>query len=260
MMKNHYPRKCFGQHFLQDEHVIQQIVAAIDPHTSDHLVEIGPGLGALTIELLQSAGHLDAIELDRDLIPDLINNCKSYGQLTIHQADALTFNFADLSTAHKKLRIVGNLPYNISTPLIFHLLDYLNCIVDMHFMLQQEVVTRLAAPVGSSAYGRLSVMVQYLCDVVELFSVPPTAFHPPPKVFSAVVLLQPRTQQIAIAKDPVHFSRVVQQAFSQRRKTLRNTLKGLMNSADLINIGIDPELRPQQLSVTDYVRISNHLA
>lgn len=258
-MTKHIARKRFGQHFLHDRHVIHDIIAAIDPVAAENIVEIGPGLGALTIEILQRMGHLTAIELDRDLITKLMMHCKLYGELRLIQADALTFDFAQLIVADHPLRIVGNLPYNISTPLLFHLLNYANAIQDMHFMLQKEVVDRMVAEVGGADYGRLSVMLQYYCEVYELFTVDAAAFNPPPAVTSAIIKLVPYKEIAYKANDPAQFARVVAAAFNQRRKTVRNTLKSVISTNHLEKLGINPELRPQQLSVVEYVRISNFL-
>ncbi|MBS0357945.1 MAG: 16S rRNA (adenine(1518)-N(6)/adenine(1519)-N(6))-dimethyltransferase RsmA [Proteobacteria bacterium] len=256
-MNIHIPRKRFGQNFLVDPNIIRQIIQAIDPKPDDAIVEIGPGLGALTQVLLPMTKHLTVIELDRDLISPLRMACVDLGELIIHQADALKFDFSTLETSNKKLRIVGNLPYNISTALIFHLLTFQSLIKDMHFMLQQEVVERLAAAPGSKAYGRLSVMVQYHCQVEPLFQVPPTAFRPAPKVYSAIVRLTPYETPPYHAENPELFAKIVNQAFQQRRKTLRNCLKGIVPIKCLEDLGIDPQLRPEQLSLKNYVEISN---
>lgn len=257
-MQKHFPRKRFGQHFLTDRHVIHQIVAAISPEKGQRIVEIGPGLGALTVEILQKTGHLIAIELDRDLISQLNDQCQAYGELKLYQADALAFDYSQLVESGQKLRLVGNLPYNISTPLLFHLLQFENVIQDMHFMLQQEVVSRIVAQVGSSNYGRLSVMIQYFCEVMELFSVDAQAFDPPPAVTSAIIKLVPYHNYEHRANDIKRFTLVVAEAFNQRRKTLRNTLKKVISASQLEKIGINPELRPQQLSVAEFVNISNY--
>lgn len=253
------PRKRFGQNFLQDQMVVQNIVASIAPTQEDHIVEIGPGRGVLTHEILQFINSLDAIEIDRDLIPLLIKSCEKLGQLRLFQADALTFDFSQLVYNQEKLRIIGNLPYNISTPLLFHLLAQIDLIKDMHFMLQQEVVSRIVAPVGTADYGRLSIMIQYYCQVDELFSVPPTAFFPEPKVNSAVIQLIPHDFIKNPAYDIKQLSFIVQQAFMHRRKTLRNALKSYFSVEQLLQMNIDPELRPQELSVAEYVNLSNSL-
>jgi 16S rRNA (adenine1518-N6/adenine1519-N6)-dimethyltransferase len=254
------PRKRFGQHFLHDPGVIRRIVAAIDPRPGEHLVEIGPGRGALTRALLPLVGHLDAVELDRDLIPSLQATCAPLGELTVHQADALRFDFDGLRGDARRLRVVGNLPYNISTPLLFHLLDQVEAVEDMHFMLQQEVVERLAAAPGSGAYGRLGVMVQYRCRIEPLFSVAPGAFSPPPRVTSAVVRLTPYRSPPVQVDNLQTLARLVNQAFSRRRKTLRNALRELISAKQLAQLGIAPTLRPENLRLEDFARISNTLS
>ncbi len=256
-MHPHRLRKRFGQHFLHDQMIIQQIVAVIAPTPAQTLVEIGPGAGALTFPLLKKAGKLTVVEFDRDLIMPLQQAAAGMGELIIHQADALQFDFGALTTAHQQLRVVGNLPYNISTPLIFHLLNYAEKINDMCFMLQKEVVGRLAAAPGTKAYGRLSVMVQYHCAVTALFNVAPEAFTPPPKVDSAIVRLVPWQKLPYPAKDFAHFADIVKSAFSQRRKTLRNCLKGKVDEEMWGKLAIDATRRPEQLSVAEYVAISN---
>mgnify|MGYP001335824013 CR=1 FL=1 len=255
-MANITPRKRFGQNFLKNPHVVEHIIALIAPKKLDHVVEIGPGLGALTSLLLPLVAKLDAIEIDRDLIPQLHQHCDKLGNLRIHEADALQFDFAQLA-GDEKIRLVGNLPYNISTPLLFHVLEYRQVIQDMHFMLQKEVVDRMVAQPGNKQYGRLSVMVQYYCRVEKLIKVKPSAFFPPPKVDSAIVRLVPNAQ--TSAKDDKQLSMMVKRAFQQRRKTLANNLKGLITADQLLSIDIDPKRRPEQLSVNDYVKISNEL-
>jgi 16S rRNA (adenine1518-N6/adenine1519-N6)-dimethyltransferase len=252
---SHQPRKRFGQHFLHDPEVIRRIVAAVAPQPPDHLVEIGPGEGAITRGLLQAAGRLDAVELDRDLVGPLQERCAGIGELRVHGADALRFDFCSLAPPGERLRIVGNLPYNVSTPLLFHLIDQLGCIRDMHFMLQKEVVERMAARPGGKSYGRLSVMLQARCAVTRLFDVGPGAFRPPPKVDSSVVRLTPLVHPPEIG-DPGAFARVVAAAFSQRRKTLRNSLKGLLAEAEIAALGIDPSVRPEQLPLGDFVALA----
>jgi 16S rRNA (adenine1518-N6/adenine1519-N6)-dimethyltransferase len=253
---SHQPRKRFGQHFLHDPGVVRRIVASIAPQPGDHLVEIGPGEGAITLELLRAAGRLDAIELDRDLVAPLRERARGIGELVVHGADALRFDFCALAAAGEKLRVVGNLPYNISTPLLFHLLDQSGCVRDMHFMLQKEVVERMAAEPGGRDYGRLSVMLQARCEVIPLFTVGPGAFRPPPKVDSAIVRLLPRARPAEVA-DPSVFARLVAAAFAQRRKTLRNGLKGLLAAEDIAALGIDPGVRAEQLPLEDFVRLAN---
>lgn len=254
---SHRPRKRFGQHFLKDVYVVQRIVAAINPRPAEHLVEIGPGMGVLTQELLPLVHKLDAVELDRDLIPKLHTACLPLGALTIHSADALRFDFCALATLGEPLRIVGNLPYNISTPLIFHLIEQVRCIKDMHFMLQKEVVDRLAAAPNCADYGRLSVMVQYHCQVQHLFNVPPDAFSPPPKVDSAIVRLIPHPSPPVSLLDPSVFEKIVIAAFAQRRKTLRNNLKHWLNAEQWHTTGIDPQRRAETLSLEEFARLAN---
>lgn len=255
----HIPRKRFGQHFLHDKHVIQHIVDCIYPKPDEHLVEIGPGQGALTVPILKIAEQLDVIELDWDLIPALRIRCLGKGALIVHQADALEFDFGTVRHGSEMLRVIGNLPYNISTPLIFHLLTFSDFIQDMHFMLQKEVVDRMAALPGDSAYGRLSVMVQYHCHVTALFNVSPGSFYPPPQVESSVVRLVPDRTQVHSAINYDHFAALVKMAFSHRRKTLRNCLKEMMTDADWEKTSINSRQRPEELSVTEYVGLSNLL-
>ncbi len=255
----HTARKRFGQNFLHDVGVIQHIVSYVNPEPGQHIVEIGPGKGALTQYLLKEAGRLDVIELDRDLIPLLERACTGLGELHIHSADVLRFDFAALATDGRALRLVGNLPYNISTPLLFHVLEKLSCVQDMHFMLQKEVVQRMAAAPGDSDYGRLSVMIQYYCYVDPLFLVGPEAFSPAPKVESMVVRLVPHAQPRVQVTSTARFSAIVKQAFSQRRKTLRNTLKGLLSEDDIRAQEIDPSARAETLSLEQFARLSNIL-
>jgi len=256
MNDQHRPRKRFGQHFLKDFTIVQQIIAAINPQHNEHIVEIGPGLGVLTEKLLPLVGMLDAVELDRDLIPKLQATYLPLGNFTIHSADALRFDFCALAVGEGKLRIVGNLPYNISTPLIFHLIDQLNCIHDMHFMLQKEVVDRLAARPNCSDYGKLSVMIQYHCAVDSLFNVPPDAFSPPPKVDSAIVRLVPHKTPPVDVKDLAVFEKLVSSAFAQRRKTLRNNLKDWLADDQWQAVGIDPQRRAETLSLAEFARLA----
>jgi len=257
----HRARKRFGQNFLHDSYVIDKIVSAIGPKPTQHLIEIGPGRGAITEPLLEATnGNLDVVELDRDLIPILNAQFFKYEGLTIHEADALQFDFRKLAVDDKPLRMVGNLPYNISTPLMFHLLEYSDIIQDMHFMLQKEVVQRLCASPGDSAYGRLGIMMQYRCETRYLFTVPPGAFTPPPKVESAIVRLSPRKEIKYKANDFPTFEKVVKAAFAQRRKTLKNNLKELIDEAGLIELGIKPSARAETLSVELFVSIANHIS
>lgn len=254
----HIPRKRFGQHFLRDQSVIQRIVAAIRPTVGDQLVEIGPGQGALTVPVLKLVHHLDAVEFDRDLIAELESRAVR-GGLHVHEADALYFDYASLQVDKKLLRVFGNLPYNISTPLLFHLLDYAPIIADMVFMLQKEVAERLAAEADSDHYGRLSVMVQYHCQVDLLFDVPPEAFHPPPKVQSSIVRLVPYREYPHVANDYKLFSTIVKNAFGMRRKTLRNSLRDLIDAETWARMPVASDLRAENLSVKHFVAISNTL-
>lgn len=251
---SHIPRKRFGQHFLQDPSVIERICAAISPRAGETLVEIGPGEGALTAALLARIPHLHAVELDRDLVPRL--QARFGDALDVHQADALRFDFASLAP-ESGLRVAGNLPYNISTPLIFHLLENAGKIRDMTFLLQQEVVDRLAAVPGGRQYGRLSVMVQYRCRVEALFHVGPGAFHPAPKVNSAVVRLEPYCALPHPAHDELLFARLVAQAFTHRRKTLGRALRGLVNAAQFAAANIDPVRRAETLKVAEFVALAD---
>ena len=252
---SHRPRKRFGQNFLTDQNIIRGIVAAIAPKAGQRVVEIGPGRGALTLPLLEVLGAMDVVELDRDLIPVLRTVSATIGELTIHEADALKFDFAQLA-AGEKLRVVGNLPYNISTPLLFHLIDQVEAVEDMHFMLQKEVVERMTASPGGGDYGRLSVMIQYHCRAEKLFIVPPGAFFPPPKVESAIVRLVPHAAPPVEVGDEAVFAKLVRQAFAQRRKTLRNNLKGLLDSEAIEAAGIDPAIRPERLTLDQFAALS----
>ncbi|MBB3102088.1 16S rRNA (adenine(1518)-N(6)/adenine(1519)-N(6))-dimethyltransferase RsmA [Azomonas macrocytogenes] len=256
----HRARKRFGQNFLHDAGVIHRILRAIHAGREDHLIEIGPGQGALTEGLLESGARLDVIELDQDLIPLLLTRFGSNERFNLHQGDALRFDFASTTATLNSLRIVGNLPYNISTPLIFHLLEHAHWIKDMHFMLQKEVVERLAAEPGNGDWGRLSIMVQYHCQVDHLFNVGSGAFKPAPKVESAIVRLVPHAIPPCKAQDPHQLQLVVREAFNQRRKTLRNTLKGLMDAQSIEAAGVDGSLRPEQLDLAAFVRLADQLA
>jgi len=253
----HRPRKRFGQNFLHDPAVIARIVGAVKPRPGERIVEIGPGRGAITGALLQAAGRLDAVELDRDLIEPLARRCSGLGELTIHSADALKFDLCGLADTGERLRLVGNLPYNISTPLLFRFLGQSECIRDMHFMLQKEVVERITATPGSKTYGRLSVMVQVYCRAEALFIIRPGAFQPPPKVDSAFLRLSPYRPRPHPVLDPAFLSRLVESAFSQRRKTLRNSLKGLFSADQLQAEDIDPGQRAEELAVEAFVRLAN---
>jgi 16S rRNA (adenine1518-N6/adenine1519-N6)-dimethyltransferase len=258
-MHTHAARKRFGQHFLHDKQIIQRLLDVIAPRPGQHFVEIGPGQGALTVPILKIIGELDAVEIDRDLIPHLKMRCADKGNLIVHSVDALEFNFSTLAQSNQSLRVIGNLPYNISTPLIFHLLEFASCFADMHFMLQKEVVDRITAEPNDEAYGRLSIMVQYHCKAVALFHVPPTAFYPPPLVDSKIIRLIPHKEIPYLAEDYQHFTSIVREAFSHRRKILRNSLKEMMPDEKWQQIGIDSQLRPEQLGVEAYVKISNCL-
>ncbi|QHA84800.1 16S rRNA (adenine(1518)-N(6)/adenine(1519)-N(6))-dimethyltransferase RsmA [Pseudomonas mediterranea] len=255
----HRARKRFGQNFLHDAGVIDRILRSINAKPDDRMLEIGPGQGALTEGLLGSGAQLDVVELDKDLVPILNQQFAGKSNFNLHQGDALKFDFNTLNAAPNSLRVVGNLPYNISTPLIFHLLSNAGLIRDMHFMLQKEVVERLAAgPVVTG--GRLSIMVQYHCRVEHLFNVGPGAFNPPPKVDSAIVRLVPHAVLPHPAKDHRLLERVVREAFNQRRKTLRNTLKLLLSSAEIEAAGVDGSLRPEQLDLAAFVRLADKLS
>lgn len=252
-----HPRKRFGQNFLHDPGVIAHILAAIGPRPEDHLVEIGPGRGAITAGLLATTGHLDVVEIDRDLIGPLAERFAARGDLAIHSADALTFDLCALREGDARLRVVGNLPYNISTPLLFRFLEQAGCIEDMHFMLQKEVVERIAAEPRCKAYGRLTVMLQAFCRATALFTIGPGAFTPAPKVESAFLRLTPYRPLPHPVADAGTLSRLVAQAFSQRRKTLRNTLKGVLPPAFLEAQGIDPGQRAEEIPVDAYIRLAN---
>lgn len=254
-MSAHIPRRRFGQNFLVSPGIIRKIIAAIAPRPGDRIVEIGPGLGALTEPLLEALPHLDVIEIDRDLAERLRRRYPPE-RLTLHCADALGIDFAALGSG---LRVVGNLPYNISTPLLFHLAGFADALTDLHFMLQKEVVDRMVADPGGGDYGRLSVMLQYRFRMERLFLVPPGAFNPVPQVDSAIVRLEPRPAAELTAHDPVRFAQVVTAAFGQRRKMLRNTLKPLIAETELTALGIAATARAEDLPVADYIRLANHL-
>ena len=256
---SHRARKRFGQNFLHDAGVIHRILRAIHALPGEHVLEIGPGQGALTEGLLGSGARLDVIELDKDLLPLLQSRFGDNPRFSLNQGDALKFDFQRLGAAPHSLRVVGNLPYNISTPLIFHLLSNAGLIRDMHFMLQKEVVERLAAEPGGGDWGRLSIMVQYHCRVEHLFNVGPGAFNPPPKVDSAIVRLVPHTEPPYPARDPLALEKVVREAFNQRRKTLRNTLKGLLSAEQIEAAGVDGGKRPEQLDLASFVRLADQL-
>ena len=248
----HIPRKRFGQHFLVDEGIIHAIVGAIHPRADEPLVEIGPGLGALTRPLLERIPHLHVVELDRDIIARLKKEFPPQ-RLSIHEGDALKFNFGILGQG---IHVCGNLPYNISSPLLFHLMDYTGAIVDMTFMLQKEVVDRMVAEPSTHAYGRLSVMLQRRFHMEWLLDVPPEAFDPPPKVDSAVVRLIPKAPGSYPELDERRFAEIVAAAFSQRRKTLRNTLGKLLGEEAFKLTGIDPGLRAENLGVAEFEKLA----
>jgi 16S rRNA (adenine1518-N6/adenine1519-N6)-dimethyltransferase len=256
----HTPRKRFGQNFLHDHSVIANILNSLQAKAGEHWVEIGPGQGALTVPLLDKKITLDVVELDRDLVKLLKNKFKDNPNLAIHSADALKFNFSALVKQDEKLRIIGNLPYNISTPLLFHLLENAGCIADMQFMLQKEVVDRICAVPGSKKYGRLSVMMQYYCSAESLFDVYPESFDPAPKVMSAVIRLVPHSKPPVLVNDKSLFNSVVTQAFSQRRKTLRNSLKKLISEDCFVALHIDPVARAETISLDDFANLSNWLS
>ena len=252
----HVHKKRFGQHFLHDPGIIRRIVQAVAPKPGDRLIEIGPGEGAITLPFLREHGELTVIELDRDLIPRIEAAAAGLGTLGVIQADVLTVNFTHLAQG-SPLRLVGNLPYNISSPILFHCLDHADAIVDMHFMLQKEVVDRMASAPGSKVYGRLSVMLQLSCRVEPLFKVPPGAFNPPPKVDSAVVRLTPLPPGQRHDADPALVARIVRHAFGQRRKTLSNALHGVATVRQIDAAGIDPRIRAEQLAPTRFVELAH---
>ena len=259
LIMQHIPRKRFGQHFLHDASILQRIVQAIAPQPGERVVEIGPGEGALTLPLLRALGHLCVIELDRDLVPRLRAAAAGVGELEIVNADVLGVDLGALAHG-QPLRVVGNLPYNISSPILFHCLDHLDAIRDMHFMLQKEVVERMAAAPGSKVYGRLSVMLQLACRVEPLLDVPPGAFRPPPKVDSAVVRMIPRAVADLPEVDLDVFEAVVAQAFSQRRKMLRNTLHSYRDRVDFESIGFDLTRRAEDVPVDEYVALARAIS
>ena len=249
-------KKSLGQHFLHERGVVEKIILAVDPKPGDRLVEIGPGQGAITFPLLRRHPKLTVIEFDRDLIAPLPAAAAPLGELTIVHRDVLQVDFTALAEG-AKIRLVGNLPYNISSPILFHALEHAAAISDMTFMLQKEVVDRMAAAPGSKVYGRLSVMLQAWCEVTALFVVPPGAFRPAPKVDSAVVRLVPRDPATVGIHDPKHFADVVKAAFGQRRKTLRNALNGIVDEAGFAAAGVRNDLRAEQLDVADFIALAN---
>lgn len=263
-----YAKKYFGQNFLEDEQVIERIIHCIHLQKEDHVLEIGPGRGALTEHLYQRVQKLSLVEIDKDLIPDLAKQLTALStsparsgphQWQIFQQDALKFDLASLRS-EKKLRVVGNLPYNISSPLLFHLLGQIDLIADMHFMLQKEVVERICAAPDNKDYGRLSIMLQYYCETSFLFEVPPESFNPQPKVDSAILRLQPHQTLPCPCDNVALLEKLVAAAFSQRRKTIRNSLKNFCDMSALEQAGIDNSLRPENISVAEYVRLCNILA
>ncbi len=252
---SHKAKKRFGQNFLVDQNIIADIVAAIRPEPADNMVEIGPGLGALTRPLLKKLNALHVVEIDRDIIARLKTDYPQ-DKIIIHEGDALEFDFATLD---KPLRIVGNLPYNISSPLLFHFSEYTERITDMHFMLQNEVVERMVASHSTKAYGRLSVMLQYRFFMEKLLDVPPESFRPAPKVDSAIVRMIPLPAEQILVRNETLFAAIVATAFGQRRKTLRNTLRSYLQENEFTMLDIDPQLRAENLSVEDFVRVANYL-
>ncbi len=255
---SHKAKKCFGQNFLVDQSIIADIVSCIRPQAADTMVEIGPGLGALTRPLLKQLNHLHVVEIDRDIIARLHNDYPQEHEKTkliIHAGDALEFDFSSLDTP---LRIVGNLPYNISTPLLFHFTRFSARITDMHFMLQNEVVERMVAEHSTPAYGRLSVMLQYRFYMEKLLDVPPESFKPAPKVDSAIVRMIPLPKEQILVRNEKLFAAIVSMAFGQRRKTLRNTLRQILQEADFAALDINPQLRAENLSVADFIRVANY--
>ncbi len=261
MSHPHRPRKRFGQHFLHDPGIIRRILCAVAPAPQQLLVEIGPGLGALTLPLLERCGVLDVVEIDRDVIPHLRQRCEGHGTLHVHREDALGFDFAALARERGgPLRVVGNLPYNVSTPLLFHLIEQSARVRDMHFMLQKEVVDRMSAAPGSAHYGRLSVMLAWRCTVEKLFRIGPGAFRPPPRVESAFVRLLPHSSPPFEVADPGLFRRLVARAFSQRRKMLRNALEPYLGERDIEAAGIDPATRPERLTPAQFAELANRAA
>ncbi|WJG10185.1 16S rRNA (adenine(1518)-N(6)/adenine(1519)-N(6))-dimethyltransferase RsmA [Aliiglaciecola sp. LCG003] len=255
----HTARKRFGQNFLHDPYIIDQIVSAINPVNGENLVEIGPGLAALTQPVCDIVDKLTVVELDRDLAERLRTHPFLSSKLNVVEADALKFDFTELFNPEHPLRVFGNLPYNISTPLMFHLFSFAHKVQDMHFMLQKEVVNRLAAKAGEKNYGRLSVMAQYHCRIMPVLHVPPEAFKPAPKVDSAVVRLIPHQQKPVTVSSEKMLNQVCAQAFNQRRKTIRNSLGKLIDEDSLRQLGIEPELRAENLTLADYALIANYL-
>lgn len=253
-------RKRFGQHLLSNPNTINSIVKVIHPKKNDMLVEIGPGRGAITIPILKNVGTLHAIEIDRDIAKEVTRQCEGIGNLIIHQGDVLNFDFNKLASKSKPIRLFGNLPYNISTPLLFHLLKFSEQIVDMHFMLQKEVVDRITASAGNSNYSRLSIMIQSSYKVESLFDIGSNEFTPPPKVNSSFMRLIPSDEYRVQIKDHNTFDRLVETAFQQRRKTIKNSLSNVATEEQLINANIKTSQRPQEISIPQYIKLSNQLA
>ena len=253
-------KRHFGQHFLHDPGTIERILRAVAPRPGDRLVEIGPGRGAISVPLLEAAGALDVVEIDRDVVPELERRCRGRGELRVHLADALEFDFRALRAGGPRLRLVGNLPYNVSTPLLFHFLDQLDAVADMHFMLQKEVVTRMAAPPGGKEYGRLTVMLAPRVKVEPLFDIGTGAFTPPPRVVSTFFALRAHEQPPFDVGDPAVYARVVSAAFGQRRKTLRNSLGGLLTAAQIVAAGVDPGARPETLAAAQFAALARQLS
>ena len=259
MSDQHLARKRFGQNFLSDPNIIRKIIEAIRPLPGDRMVEIGPGLGAMTEPLMARLDHLHVVEIDRDLIARL-KTAHSPDKLTIHEGDALKFDFGSLVADGAPLRVVGNLPYNISTPILFHLSAYAEQVKDMTFMLQKEVVMRMVGSPGTEEYGRLSVMLQYRFNMFRMFDVPPGAFRPAPKVMSSIVRMVPKPRAECTATDEALLGKIVTAAFGQRRKTLRNTLREFLDESGFAALGIDPGLRGERLSMEAFVGIANYVA
>ena len=249
-------KKRYGQHFLHDPGTIDRIVRAIGPRPGERLVEIGPGRGAISAALLDGAGALDVIEIDADVVPALERRCMGHGELRVHRADALEFDLRSLRGAGPKLRLAGNLPYNVSTPLLFRLIEQMDAISDMHFMLQKEVVARMAARPGTPEYGRLTVMLAPHVQVRPLFDIGAGAFSPPPRVQSTFFSLQPLADPPFELGNRAAYARVVAAAFSQRRKTLRNSLRGLLDASEIGSAGIDPGARPETLAPAEFAALA----
>lgn len=254
----HRARKRFGQNFLTDDYIIGEIVNAISPDDQHVMVEIGPGLGALTFPVLAEVKQLNVVELDKDLVERFEEDQLLKRRLNVYQADAMKFDFSQLITNEQKMKLFGNLPYNISTPLLFHLFEFCDQISDMHFMLQKEVVDRMCANPGSKAFGKLSVMTQYYCDAETVVTVDPACFTPAPKVVSAVVRLTPKAKRAEV--DTKMLERVAAAAFNQRRKTIRNSLKALINEEEIQSLSIDPKARAEALSLAQFIQIAQFIS